>query len=144
MKTFNRITLTAGIALVGLLVLPFAYAQRGPGPGQRAGMYNVENETTVKGAVEEVKTVTGRRGWNGTHLTLKTADKIFDVHVGPSRFLKEKGFNIVKGDEIEVTGATAQVRGSEVLIAREIKKGGETVVLRDAQGIPKWSRGWRR
>lgn len=144
MKSLNRVSLTAGIALMGLLVLPFAYAQRGPGPGQRARMYNPANETTVKGTVEEVKAVTGRRGWKGTHLTLKTADKTFDVHLGPAPFLKEKGFNVAKGDQIEVTGATADFKGSEALIAREVKKDGETLVLRDAQGIPKWSRGWRR
>ena len=144
MKGFNRLTLTAGLVLIALLVLPFAYAQQAPGPGQRARMYNPANETTVKGTVEEVKTVTGRRGWSGTHLTLKTADKTFDVHLGPSAFLKEKGFSFEKGDEIEVTGATTKVKGSDALIAREVKKGSETLALRDAQGIPKWSRGRRR
>ncbi|MGA8185625.1 MAG: DNA-binding protein [Terriglobia bacterium] len=144
MKGLNRLTLTAGLALFALLVLPFAYAQQGPGPGQRARMYNPANETTVKGTVEEVKTVTGRRAWSATHLTLKTGDKTFNVHLGPSSFLKEKGFNIAKGDQIEVTGATAEFRGSQALIAREVKKGSETLVLRDAQGIPKWSRGRRR
>jgi len=144
MEGLNRLTFTAGLALLALLVLPFAYAQQGPGPGQRARIYNPANETTVKGTVEEVKTVTGRRGWSGTHLTLKTVDKTFDVHLGPSRFLKEKGFNVAKGDQIEVTGATAKFGDSEALIAREVKKGSETLVLRDAQGIPKWSRGRRR
>jgi DNA/RNA endonuclease YhcR with UshA esterase domain len=144
MRSFNRTTLTTCLVLMGLLVFPLAYAQRGPGPGQRARIYNPANETTVKGTVAEVRTVTGRRGWNGTHLTLKTADKTFDVHLGPAPFLKEKGFNVAKGDQIEVTGATAEYGGSEALIAREVRKGGKTLVLRDAQGIPKWSRGWRR
>jgi len=144
MRSFNQVTLAAGLALLGLLALPFAYAQRGPGQGQRARIYNPANETTVKGTVEDVKTVTGRRGWSGTHLTLKTADKTFDVHLGPSSFLKEKGVSFAKGDQIEVTGATAEVRGSEALIAREVKKDGKTLTLRDAQGIPKWSRGRRR
>jgi hypothetical protein len=144
MRSFNWTTLTAALALMGLLVVPFAYAQRGTGPGQRARIYNPANETKVKGTVEEVKTVTGRRGWNGTHLTLKTADKTFDVHLGPGAFLKQKGFKVAKGDQIEVTGATAEFGGSETLIAREVRRGGETIVLRDAQGVPKWSRGWRR
>ena len=144
MKSLNRLSLAVGLVLSAVLVLPAAYAQRGPGMGQKARMYNPANETTVKGTVEEVKNVTGRRGWNGTHLTLKTADKTLNVHLGPASFLKEKGFSIAKGDQIEVTGATANYRGSEALIAREVKKGGETLALRDAQGIPKWSRGWRR
>ena len=144
MNSLNRLKLAVGLVLAGLLVLPFACAQRGPGPGQRARMYNPANETTVKGTVEEVKTVTGRRGWSGTHLTLKTENKTFHVHLGPSSFLKEKGLNFAKGDQIEVTGAKTQFRGAEALIAREVKKGSETLTLRDAQGIPRWSRGWRR
>ncbi|HXH50044.1 MAG TPA: hypothetical protein VNM47_11935 [Terriglobia bacterium] len=144
MRSFNRLCLAAGLTLVSMLFLPFAYTQQRPGSGQRARMYNPANETTVKGTIEEVKTVTGRHGWNGTHLTLKTENKTFDVHLGPASFLKEKGFSFAKGDEIEVTGATTEVAGSDALIAREVKKEDKTLALRDPQGIPKWSRGWRR
>lgn len=144
MKKVNPITLAVGLALLSLLALPFVYAQQGPGRGQRTRMYNPATETTVKGTVEEVKTVTGRHGWNGIHLVLKTEGKSLDVHLGPEAFLKKKGFTFAKGDQVEVTGSKAEFGGSEVMIAREVKKGSETLVLRNEQGIPKWSRGWRR
>lgn len=144
MKSFNQMHLAVTLTLSVLLVFPLVYAQQGAGPGQQAGMYNPATEKTVKGNVEEIKTVTGRHGWNGTHLTLKAGNKTFDVHLGPSSFLKEKGFNLEKGDQIEVTGSTTEMGGAEALIAREVKKGDKTLVLRDAQGIPKWSGGWRR
>ncbi len=144
MRGLKVLYLAAVAATFSLLVLPIASAQQGQGPGQQARMYNPATEKTVKGSVEEIKTVTGRHGWNGTHLTLKAEDKTFDVHLGPASFLKEKGFSFEKGDQIEVTGATAEIGGSETLIARQVKKGDKTLVLRDAQGIPKWSGGWRR
>lgn len=167
MKAFNRLSLAAGIVLASLLVLPLAWTQQGPGPGRQTRMYNPANETTIKGTIQEVKTVRGRHGWNGTHLTLRVKNRVtdvreniengkvvseettregrtVDVHLGPATFLKDKGFSFAKGDQIEVTGATARLGGSEALIAREVRKGDETLVLRDAQGIPKWSRGWRR
>jgi hypothetical protein len=167
MRSCNQAALIAGLALIGLLALPFAYAQRGQGAGQRARNYNPADETTVKGTVAEVKTVTGRHGWNGTHLTLKVKNNAtnvqenvekgkvvgektlkegstFEVHLGPAAFLKDKGFSFAKGDQIEVTGAATILGSSKVLIAREVKKGSETLVLRDTQGIPKWSGGWRR
>ena len=144
MKSVNQVSMTMALALFGLLLLPYAYAQRGKGYGQRARMYNPATETTVKGAVEEVKTITGRRAWNGTHLTLKTGDKSIDVHLGPAAFLKEKRFSFAKGDQIEVTGAKTEFGGSEAIIAREVKKGEKTLVLRNEQGIPQWSRGRRR
>lgn len=144
MKSLNRVNLTVGFALLSLVVLPFSYAQQGPGPGQRNRMYDPATETTVKGTVAEVNTVTGRHGWNGTHLTLKTNGKSIDVHLGPSSFLKEKGFTFAKGDQIEVTGSKATFADTTTIIAREVKKGGKTLVLRNAQGFPEWSGGWRR
>lgn len=167
MTRFNLAGLTAGLALLGLLVLPFTYAQQGRGPGQGARLYNPANETTVKGTVEEVKSVTGRRGWSGTHLILRTETNItdvqesiekgkvvnesikkedgtVDVHLGPAAFLKDKGFTFAKGDKVEVTGARTSFGNSEAVIAREVKRGSETLTLRDAQGFPKWSGGWRR
>jgi len=144
MKSLNRVSLTAALALLALMVLPFAYAQQAPGPGQGKRMYNPATETTVKGTVEAVKTVTGRHGWNGTHLTLKADDKSIDVHLGPASFLKEKGFSFAKGDQIEVTGSKVEYSGAETIIAREVKKDGKTLVLRNAQGIPEWSGGYRR
>ncbi|MCL5005113.1 MAG: hypothetical protein M1404_01155 [Acidobacteria bacterium] len=144
MKTLHRVSFSAVLVLVAGLALPFAYAQKGPGPGGRARIYNPATETTVKGTVEEVKTISGRHGWNGTHLTLKTADKTFDVHLGPAAFLKEKGFSFAKGDQIEVTGSKTEYGGSEAIIAREVKKGDKKLVLRNEQGIPQWSGGRRR
>jgi hypothetical protein len=114
------------------------------GGGQRTRMYNPGTETTIKGVVEEVKTVTGRQGWNGTHLTVKMDDRAIDVHLGPASYLKKKGFNFDKGDQVEVTDAKTEIAGSETIIAREIKKGTETLTLRDTQGIPQWLRGRRR
>ena len=144
MNTLSRMSVLASLSLTTCLLLPIAHAQRGPGAGRQGMMYDPATETTLKGTVEQVKSVTGRHGWHGTHLLLKTADKTLDVHLGPESFLQEKGFNLSKGDQVEVIGSTASLRSGEALIAREVKKGGETLVLRNAQGIPQWSRSRRR
>ena len=144
MKTLYGLCFPAGLILTGLLALPIASAQMGPGPGARARMYDPAMETTIAGTVEEVKTVAGRHGWHGTHLMLQTGKKILDVHLGPESFLKVKGFSFAKGDRVEVVGSKVNYKGGEALVAREIKKGGETLVLRDAQGIPQWSGRGRR
>lgn len=144
MKTLNGIVLPAGLVFISLLALPLAYAQTGSGPGPRSRRYNPATETTVKGTVEAVKTVSGRHGWHGTHLMLKAGDQTLDVHLGPESFLKSKGFSFAKGDEVEVVGSKVNYKGGEAIVAREVKKGGETLVLRNAQGIPQWSRRGRR
>lgn len=144
MKTLYGLCFPAGLMLMSLLALPLASAQMGPGPGARARMYNPATQTTITGTVEGVKTVAGRHGWHGTHLMLKTGEKTLDVHLGPESFLKAKGFSFAKGDQVEVVGSKVNYKGGEAVVAREVKKGGETLVLRDAQGIPQWSGRGRR
>jgi hypothetical protein len=45
-----------------------------------------------------------------------------------------------KGDQIEVVGSGVKFGDAGVLLVREVQKDGKTLVLRDANGIPKWSR----
>jgi len=50
---------------------------------------------------------------------------------------------IEKGDKIEVKGSRVTFAGKPAIIAAEVKKGDNTVILRDSAGIPAWA-GWRR
>jgi hypothetical protein len=130
---------TAAFAITGSI----AFSQMGPGMGMGRGrssrMYNPATEVTLKGTVEAVKTISGRRAWSGTHLTLQTESGSFDVHLGPSAYLKEKHFEFTKGDQIEVTGSKVKFQNQEIIIAREVKMEGKTLTLRNAQGVPEWA-----
>jgi hypothetical protein len=46
------------------------------------------------------------------------------------------GFN--KGDELSFTGSRVKQDGGDVILAREVVKGNDTFVLRDAKGSPVW------
>jgi hypothetical protein len=46
-----------------------------------------------------------------------------------------------KGDQVEVIGSKVKGTDTEVVIAREVKKDGKVLTLRNAQGIPAWRRG---
>jgi DNA/RNA endonuclease YhcR with UshA esterase domain len=105
--------------------------------------YDPSSETTVKGTIEQVKQVSGRHVWNGTHLMLKTEVGSLDVHAGPSSFISSQGFSFAQGDEVEVLGSKVKVGENEALIAREIKKEDKKLVLRNAQGVPQWAGGRR-
>ena len=66
------------------------------------------------------------------------------VHVGPSNYLTQQGFSFAAGDQIEVMGSKRKFEGSDVLIAREIRKADKVLTLRNSQGIPAWSKNkWR-
>jgi hypothetical protein len=136
-----------GILLIAIAISTLSVAsvlaQRGMGQG--AGrMYDPATETTVKGTVEEVKQIPGQRGGaSGTHLIVKTDKETLEVHLGPTAFLEKEKFTFAKGDQIEVTGSKVKIGAADALLAREVKKGGKTLTLRNAQGIPVWSGGRR-
>ena len=146
--TFKRFfTAIFAIAALALYLVPSGYAQMGSGMGSGMGkthrMYNPATETTLTGTVEAVHAVSGHRGWSGVHLTLKTESGTFDVHVGPSAYVEKEDFTFAEGDQIEVIGSKVMYKGKDAIIAREVKKDGKTLTLRDAQGFPAWA-GQRR
>jgi hypothetical protein len=83
-------------------------------------------------------------GWNGTHLMVKTDSETLEVHIGPTFYLEEQKFTFGVGDQIEVTGSKVKYQGVDALLAREVKKGDKTLLLRNAQGIPLWSKSRRK
>lgn len=155
-------TVAFGVFLAFGLTGTAAFAQMGAGQGMDQGRmmmkYDPSTEVTVKGTVEEVQgasnpmsqggmmsqggTMGSKKGMGrmGTHLMLKTQDGTLTVIVGPSRFIADKGFSFAKDDQIEVTGSKLKYQGKDEILAREIKKGDKLLTLRNAQGVPEWSR----
>lgn len=125
--------------VIGLGTAIVSYAQMPRGP-KGAPMYNPATEITVKGTVEAVNQMTGRPGWAGSHLQVKTESETLDVHVGPSWFLSQNNFTFAKGDQIEVTGSKVKYANAGALLAREITKGDQKLTLRNEKGFPVWSR----
>jgi len=128
--------------LVGMLGMA-TQAQMGPGTGKQMSNYDPKSEVTLSGTVDRVTQQNGRSGWHGTHLLVKTDNGAIDVHVGPTDYITSQQFSFATGDVVEVTGSKVKMQDKDVLLAREIKKEGKTLVLRNAQGIPNWSRGRR-
>lgn len=121
-----------------------AYGQPRQGRGTGTPAYDPKTETTITGVIQEVKEVPGPGRSSGTHLVVKADKDVFDIHVGPSWYLKQQKYPLAKDDQIEVTGSKVKYQGTEVIIARQIKKGSNTLTLRDVQGIPLWSGGKNR
>lgn len=133
-----------GVFIAGLfaVVLPILASQRGPGSG--TPFYDVKTEVKVRGTVQDILSQSGRGGWEGTHLVLKTDTGEVDVHVGPSAYIEKQQFSFSKGDVIELTGSRVQMAGKDTILAREIVKEGKTLSLRDKNGFPLWARRGRR
>lgn len=135
-------TTVCGIALAALLSM-LTLAQQGMGGRKGSPHYNPKTEVTVKGTVQEVKEYPSQGGGSrtGIHVILRTDNGSLDVHLGPTDYWKKNGFELIKGDSIEVIGSKIKVDDAEFIIAREVKKGDKAVTLRNSEGVPAWSRG---
>ncbi len=123
------------IAVLVLGVGAIALAQGGRGMHN----YNPNTEVTVKGTVDDVQQHVGSRRRSGTHLVLTAESGNLPVHVGPAAYIAGQQFSFAKGEQVEVVGSKVSLDGGEAIIAREIKKDGRTLVLRNAQGVPEWA-----
>ena len=70
--------------------------------------------------------------------TMQTATETLEVRLGPKAFLAERDFYLSHGDSIEVTGVRFNERVTEVILANEVRKAGEKLVLRGKFGKPAW------
>jgi len=151
MKQKSIIMLTTALALI--LTATVALAQPwqgwrgsgGWGPGtQYNRMYNPATVETISGTVTDIQAVVPYKGmYSGVQIILKTEKETIPVHLGPSWYIERLDVKIAKGDAIEVKGSRISFAGKPALLAAELKKDDQTLVLRDANGIPVWA-GWRR
>jgi len=141
MKATIHAMTTAAVALCVVSTLAFA---QGPGRGPGRGMamhYDAAAEATFSGTVDDVRTMQAQRGMNGMgglHLMVRTDDGVYEVALGPASFITSKHFEFAKGDAVTITGAKTTMAGHDVVIAREVKKDGNVLTLRDAKGMPLW------
>jgi len=107
-----------------------------------APKYDVHTETKMKGAVDELKLPPKGSEKEVAHLLVKAGADTVDVYLCPKSFLDEMGVSFSKGDEIALTGSKVKQGEADLILAREVAKGNDTLVLRDEKGNPIWS--WHR
>jgi hypothetical protein len=125
------------IVLLGTLPLVAQKAQE-----TRPPKYDVHTETKMKGTVEDVKLPPKGSEKETAHLLVKTGTDTVDVYLCPKSFLDDMGVSFSKGDEITLTGSKVKQGEADLVLAREVLKGTDTLVLRDEKGNPIWS--WHR
>ena len=99
MASLKRLSILGISILLTVAAVSIVMAQTGTGGA--SPMYDVKTETTIRGTVERVDTVTGaggrgRHALGGTHLMVKTEKEALAVHVGPTAYLAE-GDHVCQG-----------------------------------------------
>jgi len=100
--------------------------------------YDLQTEMKTKGIVDEVKILPLGAKKNLREVIIKSGEDKIYIYVCPQTFEEEMGISFSKGDEIAVTGSKVKQEELEVILARELVKGTDTLVFRDAKGNPVW------
>lgn len=137
MKTISLLYgMVFAIVVTAALLLVLGVSFHRPAPAQGAALYNPANEVVLKGVVQEVQEFDCpvSEGELGSHLMLKTANGVVQVHLAPVRIMQGQQLTFAPGDQVEVVGSKIRLSGTNGLIAREITRGNESIIFRDREG----------
>jgi hypothetical protein len=137
----KAIKLVFGIPLFLLLYVTLGFSQKAQQDEGSLPKYDLHTETKTKGVVDEVKLLPLGTRKDFTELIIKSGDDKVHIYVCPKPFQEEMGISFSKGDEISVTGSKVKQETSDVILARELVKGTDTLLFRDDKGKPVWD--WR-
>jgi hypothetical protein len=100
--------------------------------------YDAATEGTVKGVVQEIRLVPPSGGKPVAYLVMKSGTDAVQIFLCPKKFLDDMGIEFKAEEPIEVTGSKVKQDGADLILAREVGKGGETLTLRFKDGKPAW------
>lgn len=129
------------LGIIAIAIVAFAVWSFGPFPARQAtasgaSVYDPATEIELTGVVKDVRTYACPEsgGEMGGHLTLQTPTGVIQVHLAPSRLMRSRNLAFAPGDQITVFGSEVRVFDRYDVIARVVRRDGETVTIRDAQG----------
>jgi hypothetical protein len=130
----NRVRFrTTFLALLTLVLCSvFSFAQAGP-------KYDTSTEAKFKGTIEDLKLPPKGKDKEIEYITIKSGTDTFEIYLCPKSFIDDMGVSFAKGDEIAFTGSKIKQGDADMVLAREVVKGTDTLILRDDKGTPVWN-----
>lgn len=123
------------------LPYPTAVAQEAAQTDHGAPKYDQKTEMKTKGVVDDIKVLALGSRKDFVELILKSGDDLLPVYVCPKPFEDEMGIAFTKGDQISLSGSKVKLETADVILAREVIKGTDTLMFRDDKGNAVWD--WR-
>jgi len=124
------------------------YGYTAPGPA-RPGPAGTEQRvsatfdpariTTITGKVQSLAIVREADKGKEVQLTLRTDDgRLLSVELAPRSFLRKQAMLPVQGEPLEIKGCLVERNGQTLFLASQIDRHGKVLLIRDAQGLPRW------
>lgn len=136
-------TASKALCFLAVLIVVLSPSRSGSQNGLSSSVvtprYDPESEIRMKGVVVDASDYfCPASGEAESHLVLQTQDGTVEVHLAATRFIKQYRLTFTQGEKVEVLGSRIILDGREALLAREISRGEEVFVFRDANGKPLW------
>jgi len=136
MRVNKTLFLSTVLSAAALSSAPYSGAQEKAAPvPQISHAYDVTRESVVQGTVISY-TAASAVAPIGPHAKVQTAAGVVDVHLGNAQLLKQNDVFLASGDAVSIVGETMNFASSPVFVARVLRKGSQTVTLRNLNGIP--------
>ncbi len=132
----TQLFLVCAAMLLGFVA--FGLAQKTSQQTSILPKYDLHTEMKTKGIVDEVNLLPLGNKRDIAELIIKNGDDKIHIYVCPKAFEEEMGISFSKGDEVAVTGSKVKQEAADVILARELVKGSDTLVFRDDKGNPVW------
>jgi hypothetical protein len=131
--------------VLGVLLFVLFAAAKSPDDDQNL-RYNPATVVAVTGFVEDIREVANPPAVRGIHFFIKpeSGGGSVDAYLGPAWFVQDFVANLSDRTCVHVTGSKVKAGNAGLVLAREVRKGGMTLYLRDKDGRPLWTESTRR
>jgi hypothetical protein len=130
----TRVGVRATLFLISTLFLCAAVSS-----AQAAPKYDPSTEAKFKGTVEDLKLPPKGSEKQIAYMVIKSGTDEIEIYLCPKSYMDDMGVSFAKGDEIAFTGSKVKEGTTDMVLAREVVKGTDTLVLRDDKGNPVWN-----
>ena len=135
---YKSIKILFRVALSLLLWVMPGLSQKTQPENSSLPKYDLQAEMKTIGVIDEVNLLSVGTRKDFTELIIKNGDDKIHIYVCPKPFEEEMGISFSKGDQIAVTGSKVKHDAADVILARELVKGQDKLLFRDANGTPVW------
>ena len=136
MRPNTRLWLSSFLSAAALFSAPLGGAQQTTTAIPQANFaYDVTKESVVQGTVVSYSGASSTAPI-GPHAKIQTASGVVDVHLGNAEALKQNDVFLAPGDSVSIVGENETFGGAPVFLARILRKGNQTVTLRNLKGVP--------
>jgi len=103
--------------------------------------FNNASVQTYKGAITDISSDEPMDGMSDAAVLTLRGDQGQEmaVHLGPNWFIENQDHQFKENDQVEITGCQVDLNGKKVIMASEVKRGGDVLRLRDKNGRPLWA-----